>query len=255
MKLTKLLTIIILGLGLCLTACEDDAADPCDNLTCVNGGTCVDGACDCPTGYTGTNCGSFDSNEVQFLLNNGKTPIELYNGGVPLADIFGKTYQGGLIFYLNTTNGTGLVAAPSDQEIRLWQPCPPLPNFSFPFVPGLNFVETAPPSIGEETVEGARIGDGKVNTDAILAVCSLNSAAKACRDLGSNWFLPSRGELNLMYTNLHTNGHGDFATDNHIYWSSTQCGLGFAWMHAFENGVVTILSNTSALNTRAAKAF
>jgi PKD repeat protein len=32
--------------------------DPCAGVTCLNGGTCVNGSCNCPTGYTGSNCGS-----------------------------------------------------------------------------------------------------------------------------------------------------------------------------------------------------
>ncbi len=30
--------------------------DPCENITCENGGTCNDGNCDCQEGFTGTNC-------------------------------------------------------------------------------------------------------------------------------------------------------------------------------------------------------
>jgi len=38
--------------------CEVDETDnsACSNVVCYNGGTCVNGACDCPTGYTGSNC-------------------------------------------------------------------------------------------------------------------------------------------------------------------------------------------------------
>jgi len=35
------------------TACSKDA---CKDVTCQNGGTCVDGNCSCPTYYTGANC-------------------------------------------------------------------------------------------------------------------------------------------------------------------------------------------------------
>lgn len=30
--------------------------DPCANIACLNGGTCVNGACDCPAGYEGDAC-------------------------------------------------------------------------------------------------------------------------------------------------------------------------------------------------------
>ena len=35
------------------SSCTKDA---CDNLTCLNGGSCGNGICNCPTGYEGTQC-------------------------------------------------------------------------------------------------------------------------------------------------------------------------------------------------------
>ena len=37
------------------TLCETKK-DPCANVTCQNGGTCNNGYCNCPTGYSGTYC-------------------------------------------------------------------------------------------------------------------------------------------------------------------------------------------------------
>ena len=31
-------------------------SDPCYNITCFNGGTCANGTCNCPTGYSGSDC-------------------------------------------------------------------------------------------------------------------------------------------------------------------------------------------------------
>jgi hypothetical protein len=31
-------------------------SDPCETVNCENGGTCVDGTCNCPTGYSGVIC-------------------------------------------------------------------------------------------------------------------------------------------------------------------------------------------------------
>ncbi len=59
-KLTLLATTALL-LG--ITGCKKDkdneeVIDPCDGVTCLNGGTCDNGACLCPAGYEGLDCGT-----------------------------------------------------------------------------------------------------------------------------------------------------------------------------------------------------
>jgi hypothetical protein len=40
-----------------LTSCKkDEPKDPCSGITCLNGGTCANGACNCPPGYAGSDC-------------------------------------------------------------------------------------------------------------------------------------------------------------------------------------------------------
>ena len=115
MKIINFLTLISLLLLTLLLTESCDKPEDCTNTICNNGGTCVEGVCDCPDGVIGTNCESFDLTQIQALLDEGKTPKELYDGNVPLESLYGKIYKDGFIFYLNTTDGTGLVAALSDQ--------------------------------------------------------------------------------------------------------------------------------------------
>lgn len=220
--------------------------DLCFGITCENNGTCVDGTCDCLPGYTGDNCENFDTTQIQFLLDGGKTPKELFDGGIILDSLYGKIYEEGIIFYLNTDNGTGLVAATSDQSDGAEWGCYET-NIS-----GLNNVQSNPSDT--ETEEGAKIGDGAANTIAILAECTdAGIAAKLCRDLGEDWFLPSRGELNLMYTNLHSKDHGMFTAE--FYWSSTEHNDYFAWHQFFAVGGQIIDEKTYNFRVRAARAF
>ncbi|MCF8244250.1 MAG: carbonic anhydrase family protein [Saprospiraceae bacterium] len=48
----------LLSLVLLVPACKDDdtPTDPCASVTCENGGTCADGTCFCPDGFSGPNC-------------------------------------------------------------------------------------------------------------------------------------------------------------------------------------------------------
>lgn len=107
---------------------------------------------------------------------------------------------------------------------------------------GWRFLEAAPYDQSDGTkwgcfrrsIEGAKgtaIGTGKQNTADMLAACAEpESAAYLCANLSVNgvrgWFLPSRDELALMYTNLKAKGLGDFReaglADNFEYWASSQ---------------------------------
>ena len=50
----------------------------CDSIECQNGGSCTDGACECPTGYGGDNCETFLTCEVlqPFCPTNSACEIE-----------------------------------------------------------------------------------------------------------------------------------------------------------------------------------
>jgi hypothetical protein len=51
-KLLSLATALTLGLA-SLNSCTEDK---CKDVTCDNGGACVDGTCECADGYEGTTC-------------------------------------------------------------------------------------------------------------------------------------------------------------------------------------------------------
>lgn len=46
--------LLVVFLSILFFACGTD--DVCDSVTCFNQGTCVDGTCVCPEGYTGSDC-------------------------------------------------------------------------------------------------------------------------------------------------------------------------------------------------------
>lgn len=52
MKITKILLLSLITLS--ITSCGKD--DPCENIICTNGGSCVNGECNCPEGYEGPDC-------------------------------------------------------------------------------------------------------------------------------------------------------------------------------------------------------
>ena len=50
----------------------------------------------------------------------------------------------------------------------------------------------------------------------------------------SDWRLPDKEELNMMYENLHKRGVGGFADE--VYWSSSKFLIFFAWYQYFKDG-------------------
>lgn len=121
----------------------------------------------------------------------------------------GQSYGGGIIFYIDSTGSHGLICSPSELPVASW---------------GCSGVLIGNDSTG--------IGFGQMNTAAILANCTTTGiAAKLCDDLVSggysDWYLPSKDELYLIYTNLKVMGLGGLM--NIGYWSSSEVTNTFAW--------------------------
>lgn len=122
---------------------------------------------------------------------------------MPIHDI-GDSYGGGIIFYVDSTGGHGLISSLSDQSIAApWDP------ISFP-------------TVSCDAYDSA-IGSGKLNTAKICnKLATLNNAARICSNYRgggfSDWFLPSLLELRQMYIHKHKIGN----LSDEYYWSSTE---------------------------------
>jgi len=85
------------------------------------------------------------------------------------------------------------------------------------------------------------IGAGASNTAKIMAGCATSGiaprrAANSTFGGKSDWFLPSKAELSLMYTNLKsaTPSLGGFKP--RLYRSSSESGASYAWSQSFYDG-------------------
>jgi hypothetical protein len=159
----------------------------------------------------------------------------------PLTYTVGDTGPaGGLIFYDKGSYSDGwryLEAAPSDQSL------------------------SAPWGCYEVSISGAdgtAVGTGEQNTFDIEAGCTTAGiAADICANLSlggyGDWFLPSKDELNLMYTNLKVAGVGGFSDS--FFWSSSEGSAYDAWSQYFEAGGQYLSYKGSTLRVRAVRAF
>ena len=68
MRSNTLLLLSALFAVLCFNGCKKD---PCANTYCRNGGTCFQGDCDCPAGYRGLQCETYDACLLLSCLNGG----------------------------------------------------------------------------------------------------------------------------------------------------------------------------------------
>jgi hypothetical protein len=135
----------------------------------------------------------------------------------PTTYTIGQAALGGIIAYINgggSTGTSGLVATVANVSTGAAWGCS-----------------------GTSISTSTAIGTGNQNTINIMAGCATAGiAARLCGDLTeggfSDWYLPSKNELNALYINRVA--IGGFASGN--YWSSTENDSFSAWSQSFVNG-------------------
>jgi hypothetical protein len=177
----------------------------------------------------------------QNLTLMGGIPTWTTTSAVPI--VVGGSYGGGVIAYIlqpgdhgySTTTPHGLIAAPTDQSVDIsWQ-------------------------YDGNTLTGATgtaIGTGQANTTTIVATLGAGSyAAKLCDDLVlngySDWYLPSKDELNKLYINRAEIG----GLDGYAYWCSSEVDLNVGWILIVEYGNFYNQTKGSTHYIRAVRAF
>jgi hypothetical protein len=168
--------------------------------------------------------------------------INSTGGGSVSGHYIGESYGGGIVFYVYDNGQHGLIAATADQSTGIrWNA-----------------------SIYTQTMAYADgVGAGKANTAIIIANQGYGDggiyAARICNEYSvtvggvtyGDWYLPSKFELNLLYTQKAV--VGGFA--GYYYWSSTEGSSGGAWSQNFGSGYQYGYGKSNSLYVRAVRAF
>jgi len=172
----------------------------------------------------------------------------------PLNLSIGDFHQGGIIFWLDGTNDHGLVCDIQDLGS------------------GSN-IEWGCYGIDISGANETGIGTGDQNTIDIEVDCTTsNIAADLCANSSAqgytDWFLPSKDEINQMYINKDnidntSISNGGIEYSSSIYWSSSESDNNFGYnpenyAHAqdFSNGATYRLTkNSTNISVRAVRSF
>ena len=177
------------------------------------------------------NLGDFYGDEISFMT-------ESY--------MIGDFVHGGIVFWVDETGQHGLVCAVSDQ---------------------INLVTWFNGTYNLSVSTGIAIGTGDSNTNNIISIQGepeINYAAFLARAYNgggyNDWFLPSKDELNQMYTNKATinttasaNGGSNFSIN--YFWSSTEGEGSTAWDQGFNVGNQGDIDKYYVSWVRAVRAF
>ena len=187
-----------------------------------------------------TNCGQ--NGELQ--VYNGTAWTNMIGGTVSNAILrVGDEYQGGKIAYILVSGDLGydenvqhgLIATAADISTVAQWGCQ---------------------GTAISGAEGTAIGTGNQNTIDIMAGCATAGiAARLCGDLVqggySDWYLPSKDELNKL--RINRSAIGGFASVG--YWSSTEADDNGAWIQDFSDGNQTTYYKNYTSYVRAIRAF
>ena len=186
-----------------------------------------------------TNCGVFG----QIQVFNGFIWTNMIGGKALGVPVIGDSDGGGIIAYILQAGDPGyiagevhgLIAAPTNQSTNAEWGC------SGTAIAGAN---------------GQEIGTGNQNTNDITSQCLVfGIAAQICGSASingySDWYLPSRDELNKLFLNKEAIG----GFDDFFYWSSTEGSNTYAWSQLFSDGTQTPSLKVDASRVRAIRSF
>jgi hypothetical protein len=166
----------------------------------------------------------------------------------------GDFVNGGILYWVDETGQHGLVCAKEDQSTGIrWY------SGTYGFTRALGTGPLAG-KMNTSIIIASQVAIGDASAKYAARVCIQSEITEKGITYG-DWYLPSKGELNLMYENKTiidstalANSGSVFTTTGH-YWSSTEYSDQAAWSQYFKTGYQDMDWKYSTYRVRAVRAF
>ena len=269
---SKKISLSLLALALIISGISAQAVEVLNTpsggyLICVNPRTAVTtypAKSKCPSGYKKLILGAQGEHGVQGIqgvagANGGSGPTGATGTNATLS-----CAQGGVCVVGNTGPGGGIVFYVHEATAAApWRYLEAAPNtwsggVADPFMKWCSVVDNEAPllSTGDTSTVHTltTIGSGFSNTRMMLQSCTYGAANMAASYNGggkSDWFLPSKAELNELYSAKATVG----GFQESFYWTSFEASAGNAYYKHFQNGDENFRAKSENNYVRPIRAF
>jgi len=187
-------------------------------------------------------------------------------GGNGLCKIGMQGPGGGIVFFIDYVDQYPSFCAGSDCNYLEAAPVDATVGATTTF----QWCSSAAPADGNTVLLGldgwdkSAIGAGRTNTARMLDTTQVSHCISGAASVSAthavaggagagSWWLPSIGELMVMYTNLRTAGVGGFAAG--LYWSSSETIANHAWYQYFHDGNQNTNNKAAVNRVRPVRAF
>ena len=153
---------------------------------------------------------------IQEKLDSGCNPFDLIDAGYTVDELYGSTFGGGLVFYMDTDLRKGMVAATDRVHGKLAQ---------YSFTQNSVYERNAPPT-SLELWEGENNTELWVNAGFLAPDCPKTSDVlcdcyESSHEGFTDWFVSSKNEMDTLRINLIQQGIDPWGTTQMDYWTSS----------------------------------
>lgn len=122
-RLIVITTALMLSAFAAIIVSSCKKSEPCSGVVCNNSGTCVNGKCSCPTGYSGTFCENAEQSSIVYINNTFTTMNMMVNDTkykVPVGGTVAYPAQAGTTVTVSATTAYTNTAGKVVGEIISW---------------------------------------------------------------------------------------------------------------------------------------